>query len=183
MKRILAIVAILALALSACAPGESIGSDEFDEISDKIDPTASPDKPRPRRDGPRTSTEPSPQQTQPDEPTYKPNTYIVAIRGTNNFYEFKAPDGPWRQADTGGPVLYEGDILIFKNMDSRPSWHSFTSGVPSEASFGKAFDSGQVEPGKQWKWVVDAAPGDYKYSDANVQYYTGYGPMRVVGRG
>lgn len=185
MKKLAAIVIIAALGLGACAEGKTFGdckpNDKRKECraSSKI-PSESPTRTvKPTRKATKTA-EPSPTKT---EPAFKPNTYTILIRGQNNFYEWTGPGVKgYRQADQGGPRVFVGDIIIFKNMDERNLEHSWSSGYPTDKDFGKVFDSGLIESGKQYKWSVANKPGCYYYSDENVQYISG-GPLQIVERG
>ncbi|HEX9775169.1 MAG TPA: hypothetical protein VGB83_06285 [Actinomycetota bacterium] len=178
MRRIALLTIGLAVALSSCSTGKDIGG-ELGDVDSSINPTNTAtetpdDKPRKRK----TKT---PTPTETPKSSYKPVVYtIVVFRDGLQDFEWKGGSQKEYIPADQGPRVFVGDVIIFKNLDDRfsPTEHSFTSGTATQSP-GKVFDSGMIEPGKQWRWVVDAAPGQYTYFDRVVNFADG-GPLDVV---
>lgn len=71
--------------------------------------------------------------------TYKPRTHTVALRGMKNV--------------PATLVVNAGDTVVWKNEDVVP--HTATDR-------GKAFDSGNIEPGGSWSYVAERK-GTFSY--------------------
>lgn len=71
--------------------------------------------------------------------TYKPTTHTVALRGMKNV--------------PATLVVRAGDTVVWKNEDVVP--HTATDR-------GKAFDSGNIEPGGSWSYMADRK-GTFSY--------------------
>ena len=171
MKRIIIILAVLTLALSACSkPGTQVGctaaerkADEKRKPSEKkcfdigttVIPTTKPPTTRPpTKPAPRTT---APVATKP--PAAKGTTWVIEIKSSAEGYN------PRERR------VRVGDTIIFKNLDPN-SDHSWTENKGT-------WDSGILKNGKSWTYIVSAKPGVYHVFDRVVPYVLG-GPIEVL---
>lgn len=155
MKRIVIILAVLAVTVSGCASGGTkIGGGVGKEGSSKI-PTTPPPTTAPPTKKPPTKKPPT---VKPD-PGYKGYTIVIEIKSSADGYV------PRERR------LRVGDTIIFKNSDPT-SEHSFSEDKGN-------WNSGKLKNGQSWTYKVTAPPGIYNVHDEVVPYVLG-GPIEVL---
>lgn len=155
MKRTVLILAVLTLALSACAgPDNTVGKGVGSLGDSKIPTTPPPSTKAPPKKPPTTK----PPTVKPDA-GYKGRTTIIVIKSSADGY------------DPRERRLVVGDTIIFKNLDPN-SEHSFTEDKGN-------WDSGKLKNGESWTYKVTAPPGIYNVHDEVVPYVLG-GPIEVL---
>lgn len=183
MKRLVILMMLLGLVATACASGRSIGGGLGDVGSTEIQESESPE---PKAERPKKKRQEPKQEVQQEEEAPKGNTIIIAVRNNFDGFEYKQSDSnKWSSAFDGGPAVRVGDTIIFKNMDSEGNDHGWVNEADSSRGIeeGALFDSGRLKVGKQYTWVVEIDPGDYRYKDSAVPYRAAAGPLRVIARG
>lgn len=173
-----ALLLLLALTATACPNGSDYGGNGGTEVPTTLPPSESAVPTHmPTRSVPPATTEPT-----PSEKPVPVNRIIIAVRSNFEGFEYKQPDIGWKPATDGGPAVFVGDIIIFKNMDSEGFAHGWQNEAVDGYGVGELFDSGKLQPGEQYRYVVELEPGQYPYKDSSVPYRAAQGPMQVYER-
>ena len=114
----------------------------------------------------------------------KGDVIIVAVRDNNLGFEWKHPDLGWLDVHTwGGPSVFVGDIIEFRNLDPQTHIvHGFRNEPTGKYDKGELFDTGKLANGKKKRITIDFAPGEYFYDDPGVTYRATSGPLCVFDR-
>lgn len=165
MKRIIIILTVLTLALSACKGKEfQVGCTEAERKAGKKNciatgvPTIATTKPPTTR----------PPTTRPPSRTAVPPPTQAPAKGTTWVIEIKSSADGYNPRERRVRV---GDTIIFKNLDPS-SEHSWTEDKGT-------WNSGKLKNGQKWTYIVTAKPGIYNVHDEVVPYVLG-GPIEVL---